>query len=144
MRIRIFVLLVLLSACTKQDPSWSLNQIKTGEKEFDSTRFCYTAPSSSTGIDLELLSTQEKLRIALIVHSQPIPSYRDEHEKALVRITALGKKQIIIASRREGGQRLLLPESIYPLLLDCLKKGEPLTFETPGYRETLICNHFPL
>jgi hypothetical protein len=121
-----------LCSCHRQDP-WSINYIRTGNQAFNSSKLCYRSHDKINGIDLEILSTTENLRIYLLVHSQPIPSYKDNPKKAYVEINAKNQKHVFTASRREGGQKILLPETMHGLIFSTLSEGAPLTIQLEGY-----------
>ncbi|MBI2743487.1 MAG: hypothetical protein HYX48_06175 [Chlamydiales bacterium] len=133
-----FLLLGLLfaTACAKED-NWALNSVRSGSAPFSSTKLSYPAKDKINGIGFELLSTSEKIRIYLNVHSEAVPAYEGDTQKALVRIATKNRKQVILAHRRSGGQRLLLPESIYPFILATLENGHSITFQIPGYIATI-------
>ncbi len=133
--------LLLLCACAKQD-HWALDTVRAGGEAFNSSKLCYRADDRINGIDLELLSTSEKLSIFLNVHSQAAPIYPNDPKKTLVKISSPQKKLLILAHRREGGQRLLLPESTYSFILSTLQSGEPLTLQIPGYITTIEPERF--
>ncbi len=136
----ILFLFLLLAGCAKSDP-WSLDTVKAGGS-YNSSKLCYHAEDQVNGIDLELLSASEKLSIYLTVHSHAIPFYPNDPKKALVRISNPHKKMTFLAHRREGGQRLLLPESAHDFVLSSLQNGEPLTLQIPGYITTIEPGYF--
>jgi hypothetical protein len=126
----------LLCGCSRTD-RWQETSIQTGSSKYDSSRLLYVAEDRVNGIDLELLQTPQGLKIYLLVHSSPVAPYGEEGKKSLVRISTEKEKKVILATRREGGQRLLLPETIYPFILTALKEKEWLTLQLSGY-ETRI------
>lgn len=132
---------VALTSCARQD-NWEQSQVRAGSSSFNSSKLTYATRDPINGIDLEMLYTNEKLRIYLDVRSHCIPAYEADTKKAVVRIQSPEKKVIILAHRREGGQRLLLPESSHTFILESLKKGQTLTFEVPGYKAIVQAEGF--
>ncbi len=135
------VAILVLSSCERQDP-WTLQTIRAGNSDFNSSKLAYATEDQVNGLDLEILSSKKELRIALLVHSHPVPAYDLDEKKALVKISSPEKQIVTLASRREGGQRLILPEKVHPFILSTLKNGEPLTLQVPGYKSTVMPKKF--
>ncbi|MFI5334731.1 MAG: hypothetical protein ACHQT8_06195 [Chlamydiales bacterium] len=131
----------LLPACSRRDP-WQLQQIRTGNSAFNTSKLTWINPDRVNGLDLEMISSEEGLRMALVAHSDPIAPYALDEKKALVKISSAQKERVLLASRREGGQRILLPEETYPFILYALQEGQSVTFRVPGYRTTVQSKNF--
>ncbi len=140
MPIRTLLLLVLLSlhlTSCRSNSHWALNRVESGNPQFDSTKLTFYSTDPINGIDLELLNTHQQLYVYLNVHSVPIPPLKTDPKHALVHITIGKEKHRVEALRREGGQRLLLPEDAVQLILDALKKEQSLDLAISGYRVSI-------
>lgn len=110
--------------------------------ETPSRRLSYHTQDQVNGLDVRFFYTAEHLKIFLEVHSGEIPAYGEHPNEALVKITQGKHKIVVVASRFEGGQRLLLPESIYPQLLSLLKTEQKLKIQVPGYATEIESKEF--
>lgn len=130
----ILSLLLLMTAvsCRSQNP-WSFDRVDSGNPDFNSAKISFYAKDSIHGIDLEFLKTKDHLYGYLNVHSFPIPALKSNPQLAIVQICANKKKYRFEAFRREGGQRLLLPEDAIALLLELLKNKQSIQINVSGY-----------
>lgn len=125
-----------LVSCSQATP-WSINHIKTGNACFDSSELCYRSSDPANGLDLEMIRTQESLRLYLSVRSRIIPPYKNNPQEAIVEVLANGEKHRFIAFRHEGGQRVLLPEECQNLILSQLKDNHPVAISLSGYKNII-------
>ncbi|MBS0616347.1 MAG: hypothetical protein JSR58_07350 [Verrucomicrobia bacterium] len=127
------ILLLLLCSCAAQN-NWQVSHLQTGSSKFDSSRIVFPTRDLVSGIDLELTRSSDQIFAHLQVHTDAITPYQEHPREALVRLTV--QNQIIegIAHRHEGGQRLLLTETLQEPLLAALQKGEDVKIELMGYR----------
>jgi hypothetical protein len=132
--------LFLLSGCAKRE-AWEVSTIRTGDEHHSSKLSC-ASRDPVNGIDLDFLMVAGELSVYLTVHSRPVPSYPLDEKTALVKLVSEDRKKIFLAIRREGGQRLLLPESIHAFILDSLKQGKPLLVQVCGYQAKIEPNNF--
>lgn len=136
-----FVILFGLFSCGAPSP-WVLNYIKSGDSEFNSSRLTYRNADKNNGIELEFLKTEESLNLYLYVHSRSISCFHDNPKKAKVIMEGDGKNYVIIASRHEGGQRLLIPSSYQQIIIDLLHAGIPICLSIEGYNVSIDPVHF--
>ena len=135
----LFALSVLLHLCgCRSDNSWAFSRIDSQETQFNSTKLTFASQDPIHGIDLELVSINQQLHLYLNVHSVPIPSLKTDPQYAAVRITiGTQESQLFEALRREGGQRLLLPETAMHLIIDSLKNHIPVHIAIHGYQTSI-------
>ena len=138
-----FVLLALflLSGC-RSDTSWTVDRVASGHSKFNSTKLTYTAADPINGLDLEFLKTQEHLYVYLNVHSVPIPPLKTDPHHSFVYITVDTEKRRFEALRREGGQRLLLPEDAINLITSSLDQQLPVEITVSGYSSLISPSDF--
>ncbi len=135
----LFALSVLLhlSGC-RSDNRWAFSRIDSQDTQFSSSKLTFASQDPIHGIDLELLSTNQELHLYLNVHSVPIPPLKTDPQHAAVRITiGIQESQSFEAWRREGGQRLLLPETAMHLIFDSLKNHLPVHIATQSYQTSV-------
>jgi len=125
--------LLLLSSSCSSSSHWSVQHQHTGNADFNSSKLSYYAPDKVNGIDLEILSQEQSMRIYLNVHSRRIPAFKGNPQEALIKITVEDQVFELIGARHQGGQRLLLPESILGILISQLKEGKSIFIELEGY-----------
>lgn len=128
-------------SCSAKSP-WVSQSIKTGNPDYNSTRLVYHSPDKLHGIDLELLKTGETTRLYLIVHSHTVPPYKGDPKRAAVLLTIDKKSYTVIAGRREGGQKLLMPDSARELILSALKNGTFIDISLKGYTAKVTSENF--
>lgn len=131
-----------LCSCTEQE-HWAFDQIRSGEKDYSSTRLCCNAQDPVNGIDLEMIQAQESLKVYLLVHASPIPRRPDNPKTSSVTLTVDGEKKQFAAYRFEGGQRLQLDSDAVDFLFTSLRAGQTVAIAVPGYRSTIRANDFP-
>lgn len=85
---------------------------------------------------------QDSFRTYLHVHSHMVPPYQDNPKVALVVLEAEDGSLNGIASRHEGGQRLVLSEEHQKFLLSHLIEKKPVTIRVEGYAITLNADNF--
>jgi hypothetical protein len=133
---------ILLFGCSRSD-NWSVSHIRTGDKDYNSSKLSYAAPDPVNGIDVEILNMQNSFRTYLHVHSHMVPPYQDNPKEALVVLEAEDGSLNGVAVRREGGQRLLLSDAHQKFLLSHLVEKKPVTIRVEGYAITLNADNFP-
>ncbi len=136
------ILLLLLCSCGAQS-SWQVSHLQTGSSAFDSSRALFCAKDPVNGIDLELIRSDSQIFAYLLVHTQETIPYEDNPKEAIVRLIMADQTIESIAHRHEGGQRILLTESLQQTLLDALKLEKDVTIELMGYRTTILGKGFP-
>ncbi|MBS0604437.1 MAG: hypothetical protein JSS60_05285 [Verrucomicrobia bacterium] len=132
MKLLILFSLFLLS-CSKQS-HWAFDQVHSDKKEFRSTKLTYYSRDPVSGLDLELLRTEEHLNAYLNIHSIPIAPYKGDPKKALVTLEINGEKIQSIAYRLGGGQRFLLSEEIAETVIEALHNHQEVSIALIGYR----------
>ena len=130
------ILLLLLCGCGAQS-SWQVSHLQSGSSTFDSSRVLFSSNDPINGIVVELIRSDGQILAYLLVHTQETIPYEDNPKEAIVRLIMPDKTIESIAHRHEGGQRLLLTESLQQTLLDALKLEKDVTIELMGYRTTL-------
>lgn len=123
----------LLTACASSN-NWRHGHVNSGTSDFSSSRLSYTNPNPSQGMDLEIIRTNKASRGYLAVHSHPILPYEKDPKKALVSLQIEHESFSCIASRHEGGHRVLLPEEIVQKIILSLMNGKEVLIETSGYK----------
>lgn len=140
-----FIFLLILTGCRSQTP-WTTDRISSGQSKFNSTKLAYTAEDPINGLDLEFLKIQDTLYAYLNVHSVPIPPLKKGEGNGIqysaVYITIGPEKHRFEAIRREGGQRLLLPNDAADLILSSLKKELPVGIAVSGYSSLVTPSDF--
>ena len=136
-RATLFLLLIYLCSCNKTN-RWSLDHVRSDDCSSDSSKLSFHAPDRVNGIDLEILQlyqsgTQKTLHLYLNVHASPIPPFNNHPKEALVTIIIDENKHSFIAHRREGGQRVLLPDASHSLIIGSLKEKKAVTIQLQGY-----------
>ena len=127
----VFIFLLLFGCAARTH--WAFDQIHA-EKKFCSTKLIYHSLDPVSGIDLELLKTNEHLQLYLNIYSIPIPPYQGNQEQALITIEHQGQKTQSLVHRMRGGQRFLLPQPIATQIIESLKAGSPVTIRLASYR----------
>jgi hypothetical protein len=137
-----FLALFLSSACSSSNNQWAVDHVQASNPEFASSKLTFQSKDRNTGVDLELLKIGTAQYLYLTVHSQTVPAYNHNAKAARVFIHTNNERIEVIAYRHEGGQRLLLPEAVYPLVLDSLKTGKDVTIALEGYTTTIDSANF--
>lgn len=78
---------------------------------------------------------QDQLQLYFQVHS-PIPAYQGHLKEALVTLSSEEEHIQCIAFRLEGGEKLLMPDSIRDKIIALLLENKPVTIELEGYKTT--------
>jgi len=137
----VLLALLLLSGC-RSDTSWTVDHVASGRSRFNSTKLTYTAADPINGLDLEFLKTREHLYVYLNVHSVPIPPLKTDPHHSFVYITVDTERHRFEAVRREGGQRLLLPEDAINLIISSLNQQLPVEIAVSGYSSLISPSDF--
>jgi len=135
------IFLFLLCSCTQND-NWAVNHIQTGNEAFNSSKLSFPTHDAVNGIDLEFLCVQGKVHAYLQVHSQTIPPYQGNPKEAVVTLQMGETTFSGIAHRHEGGQRLLLSDSLQEHLLKALKENKSVTIRLEGYKTVVAAEQF--
>lgn len=138
---RACVVAALLTGCSRSD-SWKVSHIQSGSKEFSSSRLSYRSPDPVNGVDVEFLSLEDSCHLYLNVHSHPIKPYKGDSKTALVQVKTEDLTSSYLAHRHQGGQRLLLPDTVKDYIVEKLKQGQFVTISTSGYSSTLSPESF--
>jgi hypothetical protein len=138
----LFALLTAMLTSCRSGSRWSLDRVESGSSAFNSTKLIFPAGDPIHGIDVEFLNTSKNLYVYLNVHSTPIPALKDDPKHAFVILTIGSEKHRFEAVRREGGQRLLLPEEAVNLLIGSLQKDLPIEIKISGYSAQLTASDF--
>jgi hypothetical protein len=134
--------LFLLSACSSPKNQWAVDHVQASSPEFASSKLTFRAKDRNAGVDLELLKIGSAEYLYLNVHTRSVPAYNHNAKAARVFVHANGERIEVIAYRHEGGQRLLLPEAVYPLILNSLKAGKNVAISLDGYTATIDATDF--
>jgi len=110
-----------------------VQHLQASQPQFKSSKLYYHAPDKFNGIDLEILNTPQSSWMFLIVHSHPITCCDEEKQFSYVYLSSDSFQIKLKAVRHAGGQRLLLPPLIYPLIIATLKANKPLLVTMGGY-----------
>jgi len=89
-----------------------------------------------------MITGAEGTSLYLDVHSHPIPPYASNPKEAIVTLSTGEEKLVVLAVRREGGQRLVVPLEAHAFILKTLRQGLPLTIELEGYTTTIEAKNF--
>ncbi len=135
-------LLILLS-CSSRPSAWQTDRIVTSDSKYDSSKLTFHAKDRINGIDLEILKTEKTSHLYLIVHSAPVPPYKKDPKSALVTFFKEGNKEIFIAHRHEGGQRLRVPDALFEKIINALEQKESLVITLEGYSTEVNATEFP-
>ena len=133
--------LLLLASCRSTNP-WSVDRVTSGNTKFNSTKLTHFTNDPIHGLDLEFLKTHDRLYVYLNVHSTPIPPLKTDPESSFVYISVESEKHRFEAHRREGGQRLLLPDSAVELIISSLEQQHPITIHVAGYQSLIAPSEF--
>ncbi|MBS0652994.1 MAG: hypothetical protein JSR39_05635 [Verrucomicrobia bacterium] len=133
---------VILASCRSSSP-WALDRVESGNSDFNSAKLTFPANDPIHGIDVEFLNTSKNLYVYLNVHSIPIPALKNNPKYAFVHLTIGTEKYRFEALRREGGQRLLLPEEAVDLMISSLRKNLPIEIKVSGYSTQITPSGFP-
>ncbi len=129
-------LLLLAASCQKTPPHWTAAHIE------GTTNLTYHDIDPLNGIDLEMVTGSEGTSLYLDVHSHPIPPYASNPKEAIVTLSTGEEKHVVLAVRRDGGQRLVVPPEAHAFILATLRAGLPLTIELEGYTTTIEAKNF--
>lgn len=94
---------------------------------------CYYSPDKYNGVDLEILRSTECTHMFLIVHSQSVACCEENEHSSYITLSSDAFQVRLKAIRHQGGQRLLLPSLVYPLIISTLKSNKPLLVKMGGY-----------
>lgn len=130
---------LLLCSCAKQSP-WAFDQIHSGQKEHRSTRLSYHSSDPTRGVDLELLNTEENLKVYLNIHSLPLA--HTPSKTLPITLSADGQTVRCEAYRLEGGQRFLLSPEGAETLIESLLDHSEVTIALASYRTTIDTKDF--
>jgi len=97
----------------------------------------YVFPDHNNNIQFEVFQTQKTCRGYLSVHSHPIVPSSLDPKKALVALYIEQDSFTFLASRHEGGNRLLLPEKELTKILSALSENKEIWIETSGYKSKI-------
>lgn len=137
----LFVLSLILFSCSKES-RWAFDEVYSDQAEFCSTKMTWRPPDPINSVHVELLNTQEHLRVYLNIHSTPVSAYRGDPQKALLIMDIDGEKSQYEIRRLEGGQRFLLPDDIATALIEALQNQRSVTLSLPGYSSRLTLDDF--
>jgi hypothetical protein len=135
------ILPLLLFSCSKES-RWAFDEVYSEQREFCSTKLTWRPPDPINSVHVELLNTQEHLRVYLNILSTPVSPYRGDPKKALLTMDIDGQKCQYEIRRLEGGQRFLLSDEIANALIDALQNQRSVTLSLPGYSARLIAEDF--
>lgn len=122
----------LLTSCSHSDP-WAFNRIDSGDPQFNSSKLTFYSKDPINGIDLEFVQTCDHLRTYLNVHSFPVPALKDDPKASKVHLLIGTDNFHFLASRHQGGQRLLLPPEMAERIIAGLREHQPIHIKVPGY-----------
>jgi hypothetical protein len=126
------IILICITGC-RSNNSWVFDRVESGNAAFNSSRLTFPSSDQINGIDVEFLKTPHHLYTYLNVHSLPISPLKSSPQHAFVYIIIGEEKHRFEALRREGGQRLLLPEDASSLLISALQKHQTIILKIAGY-----------
>ncbi len=129
-------LLILAASCQQSSPHWTASYVE------GSSNLTYHDVDPNYGIALEMVVGSEETSFYLDVHSHPIPPYADNPKEAIVTLSTGDEKYVVMAMRREGGQRLIVPKEAHAFILSTLRQGLPLTIQLEGYTTTIDSKNF--
>ncbi len=135
MAIVLLKLLILgaLTSCASKG-HWKHSHMSTGTSEFSSSKLSYMFPDPNNSIQLEIFRTEKHYRGYLSVQSHPIVPSQNDPQKALVYFQIQEESFSFLATRHQGGHRVLLPEEALEKILEALLQNVEVTLETSGYR----------
>lgn len=127
----IFLFLLLLASC-QQKSQWDVEHIQA--KGFDSSKLTFYCKDMVNEMDVEFVLSGKEPRVYLLLHAQPLQS---PDKTVFVLLKTKKTQEKIAAVLHEGGQRLLLPDSFYQKIVECLEAKEPVTLQVQGYSVSL-------
>ncbi|PCI94538.1 hypothetical protein COB11_03750 [Candidatus Aerophobetes bacterium] len=119
-------ILVCCIGCSRTD-SWRNSSIKTGNKEFDSSKLIYPASNYTHDFQLEFLYSENSLKGYINLYSNKAPIHADDSELAMLKFIVNGNRYETIVDRLSGGQRVRLPADALALLINLLEKHSEVT-----------------
>ena len=134
------VLAISCSACSSKG-HWKHTHLNTGT-EFSSSKIAYVFPDPNNSIKLDTIRSQKSYNGYLSVNSHPIVPSSTDPKKAKVSLQIQNDTFSFLATRHEGGHRLLLPEEALGKILLALSQNIEVILETSGYKTTLKSEGF--
>ncbi len=124
-------------ACTKST-NWQYTNISTGYKEHDSSRLIYPSTYYTHDMELELVYAQHQLSAYINVYSKLIPEYNDDKSLAMLTIKTPNGSYQILCDRYGGGQKLKIPSSSIPLIINLLEENDKITLSLSNFYQLKI------
>lgn len=131
--------LFFLLSCHEKS-RWTADKITSEKKTHTSTRLSYFSKDRVNGIDLEILRTEEHLKLYFHVHSTPIPTDPQLPTHSSISFLIGDEKFHTKGYRMKGGQKILLNEKDAEFLLATLAEGKQVQVFMKGYK-TVIDPH---
>lgn len=131
---RAIIFLILLSSCVKSD-HWSLNRIQTKGIDSALCRLYYHTKDRVNGIDIAMIASGAKITTYLQVHSEAIPPFSKDPQKARGKLLFQDQELFFLADRHSGGQRLNLTDEIQKKILELLEQNIAFIIRIDGYEE---------
>lgn len=132
---------LFLSSCQSSSCPWEFHYTKGCDPSFYSKQIMFTRQSNVDVVELEILESDEGLRMFMNLHVCPVNPDSD----GLIELTCkIGERtQICNTSVLEGGQRLLLDEVLASDIITALNDGQNVILEVDLYRICLSSSNFP-
>lgn len=137
-----FLILFLLSACSKPCHQWELITVKADCPPVLFSKIFLPAVNNFNGIETEFLSTGHDVQLYFNARTLEFPTNPRNPSLTDVTFTIDGHQYQTQAERFEGGQRLLLPESAQQPIIFALMGGCTVDVNIGRYQATLIPDNF--
>lgn len=138
-RTLLLILLPHISSCTMTQ-KWQHEKCEAYSSEYSSKRILFQPNNNKSSLDIELVTDIHSQKMYVNLHSLPIAEDPNYPGKVSLVICIENDKHKILADRFQGGQRLLLSEYGRDLILDSLKKNQPVAITTGRYSCTITPN----
>lgn len=127
-RIYCLFLLLFLFSCSPQASRWETVNFSPSKRGYCPQSHILFRPTSAMASQLGMRLSRGTYGERLYVESYalPLPTLSSDRSKSPLTIILDGKKETIIATRLQGGHRLLIPDEVKVRLMQSLLNDHPI------------------
>jgi len=141
--IRSLAIILVAASCQPASNSWEVKETKSQHRSHQAIRLAKKPDNPFRGMELEFVRTASGRRAYLNVYSLAFPSMGVDGKQTEVLIKSGEIEHRFLASRLEGGQRLLLPEDAKNLLIEQLTNHQKVVIISGRFDVEVSPGEFP-
>ncbi len=141
--IRSLAFILVAASCQPESNSWEVKETKSRHRSHQAVRLAKKPDNPFRGMEIEFVKTSSGRRAYLNVYSLAFPSTGADGKQTEVLIRSGEIEHRFLASRLEGGQRVLLPEDATNLLIEQLTNQQTVVIISGRFDVKVSPGEFP-